>query len=192
MKLIVLISIVLCAWASALAAGSEAIIKQRAKELSNQNNVRQGVTPPAQQQRSAPATQPATASPQLQPVAKVQADLAAIKVNSVLKPEQKPQLARDLLSLAKSGRQPSSALVTKLADSITAALLQKNLSDGTRSRLVQDLNAAFNPATIPPAQLQEVISDVQAIFQSAGLPRNEAASIADYVKAVAAELQNPK
>ena len=65
-----------------VAAGSEAIIKQRAKDLSNQNNVRQGVAPPTQPPPTAPkpaTTAPSTLTPQ-QALAKLQTDLAAIKV----------------------------------------------------------------------------------------------------------------
>ena len=57
MKLILIFSAGLLAL-NAFAAGSEAIIKQRAKALSNQNNVRQGVASPAQPQAPANPTAP--------------------------------------------------------------------------------------------------------------------------------------
>ena len=91
-----------------VAAGSEAIIKQRAKDLSNQNNVRQGVAPPTQPPPTAPkpaTTAPSTLTPQ-QALAKLQTDLAAIKVNSTVTSAQKQQLARDftLVSQARTSR----------------------------------------------------------------------------------------
>src|SRR5438552_5314495 len=74
---------------NAFAAGSEAIIRQRAKELSNQNNVRQGVPPPAQPPPQASQTAPPTAT--LTPMARLQTDIAAIKLNSPATPAQKQQ-----------------------------------------------------------------------------------------------------
>src|SRR5713226_3042053 len=61
MKLILVVSGSLLAL-NAFAAGSEAIIKQRAKELSNQNNVRQGVPSPAQPPPQANQTAPPAAA----------------------------------------------------------------------------------------------------------------------------------
>ncbi len=177
----------------AFAAGSEAIIKQRAKDLSNQNNVRQGVPPPSQPPPAAPkpaTTAPAVLTPQ-QALAKLQTDLAAIKVDAQVTPAQKQQLARDFMALAQGARKPSPAAANKLAEDVSAALAQKPLTDGTRSRLSQNLNAALNPGNIPATQMQEIVSDVQAIFQVSGLPRKDAVAIADDVKAIAAELQKP-
>jgi hypothetical protein len=177
-----------------LAAGSEAIIKQRAKELSNQNNVQQGVPPPSQSPAAAP--KPATAAPSTpltpqQALAKLQTDLAAIKVNSTVTPAQKQQLARDFTMLAQGSRKPSPAAANKLAEEMSAALAQKPLTEGARSRLAQNLNAVLNPGNISTSQMQEIVSDVQAIFQVSGLPRKDAVAIADSVKAIGAELQKP-
>jgi hypothetical protein len=185
----VLLSLAIFLPASTFAAGSEAIIKQRAKELRDQNNVRQGVPPPA------PAPQPAkpnAAQPTaLTPMAKLQADLAAIKPNSQVTAEQKQQLNRDLLALALGPKKPSPGATSKLAGDMAAALAQKALSEGTRSRLLQDLNGVFNPANIPASQMQDIVSDVQAVFQASGVARKDAVTIADDVKAIAAELQKP-
>src|SRR5713226_3024118 len=137
MKLILIASGSLLAL-NAFAAGSEAIIKQRAKELSNQNNVRQGVPSPAQPQPPANQTTPPPVT--LTPMAKLQTDVSAIKPNSQVTPAQKQQLARSLMALAQGPKKPSSGAVNKLAEDMSAALSQKALSEGTRSRLVQDLN----------------------------------------------------
>ena len=178
---------------NAVAAGSEAIIKQRAKDLSNQNNVRQGVAPPSQNPAAAP--KPATAAPAAltpqQALAKLQTDLGAIKVGSTATAAQKQQLARDFTLLAQGSRKPSPAAANKLAEDIAAALAQKPLTEGSRSRLAQNLNAVLNPGNISASQMNEIVSDVQAIFQVSGLPRKDAVAIADSVKAIAAELQKP-
>ena len=174
---------------TAFAAGSEAIIKQRAKDLSNQNNARQGVAPPSQ---PAPAPRPATpAQAVVTPQSRLQADLIAIKADSPVTATQKQQLARDLMALAQGPTKPGFAAVNKLAEDLANALAKKPLSEGSRSRLLQDLNAAFNPGAIQPAQMQEIIADVQAIFESNGLARKEALLIADDLKAVVAEMQRP-
>ena len=174
---------------NAFAAGSEAIIKQRAKELRDQNNVRQGVPPPAPPVQKA-ANQNTAQAPALTPNAKLQVDLAAIKPNAQVTPEQKQKLTSDLMALAQ-GKKPSLGAANKLATDMSTALAQKTLSEGARSRLVQDLNAAFNPANIQALQMQDIVSDVQAVFQTAGVARKDAVTIADNVKAIAAELQKP-
>ena len=178
---------------NALAAGSEAIIKQRAKDLSNQNNVRQGVAPPSQVPPAAPkpnASAPTALTPQ-QALAKFQTDMAAIKVNSPVTLAQKQQLVRDFMVLAQGARKPSPGAANKLAEDLSAALSQKTLSEGTRSRLSQDVNAALNPENIQASQMQEIVSDVQAVFQANGLARKDAVALAEDVKAIAAELQKP-
>ena len=186
MKLILIASGSLLAL-NAFAAGSEAIIKQRAKELSNQNNVRQGVPSPAQPQPPANQTTPPPVT--LTPMAKLQTDVAAIKLNSPVTPGQKQQLARSLMALAQGPKKPSSGAVNKLVEDLSAALSQKALSEGTRSRLVQDLNGALNPGNLQPTQMRDIVSDVQAVFQTAGVSRKDAVAIGDDVKAIAGELQ---
>src|SRR5438874_13343192 len=85
------------------AQSSEVIIKQRAKELSNQNNVRQGVAPPTQPQTPPPsATATAAAQPQNPALARLRADLAAIQAGSTPTPEQKQKLTTDIIAVAQS------------------------------------------------------------------------------------------
>src|SRR5712691_12171695 len=66
-------------------AGPDVIVRERAKELSNQNNVRQGVAPPTQPPQPAPTTTPGTPAPQAPPksqaVLQFETDLGAIKAN---------------------------------------------------------------------------------------------------------------
>lgn len=186
--------------AAILLAGSASadpiIVKQRALELRNQNNVRQGVTPANQPGQAGQPAQPAAPgassapSPLLQQsLAKVRADLAAIQANSPLTATQKQQLAKDLLACAQGASKPSQATVSALADSLAAAFAQKPLSEASRNRLVSRLAAVLNPANIQPSQMQAVYADVQAIFQDNGMVRRDAVKIADQVKAVGAETQ---
>ena len=171
------------------------IVKQRALELRNQNNVRQGVTPPSQPAQPAqPATRPATAvpaTPVQQSIAKLRADLTAIKAGSPVTADQKQQIAKDLFAVAQGANKPSQATAAKLADSLSAAFAEKPLADKDCTRLLSNLAAVLNPANIQSAQMQAIDADIQAIFQANGMARKDAVKIVDQVKAVAAETQRP-
>jgi len=172
-------------------AQSDIIIKKRAQEIRDQNNVRQGVASPSQprqpSQPAAPATPTAPATLLQQNLAKVRADLAAIQLNSTITPAHKQQLTKDLLACAQGAGKPSSATIAALAESLLAASAQKPLSDASRSRLVSDLAAVLNPANIQPSQMQAIYADIQAIFQNNGMARKDAVKIVDQVKAIGAE-----
>ena len=169
-------------------AQSDVIIKKRAQEIRDQNNVRQGVTPPSQpaQPVTAPATS-ASPTPVQQSVAKLRTDLTAIKANAKVTAEQKQQITKDLIALAHGANKPSQPTATNLADGLSAAFAEKPLADRDFSRLLSDLAAALNPARIQPAQMQAIYADIQAIFQANGMPRKDAVKIVDQVKAVGAE-----
>lgn len=179
--------------AAALAAGSvlagpEVSVREHAKELSNQNNVRQGVAPPTQPTSAATAT-PAAAPPRLSPaIAKLQTDLATIKADSLVTAEQKQKIAEDLTQAAQ-GAKPSPAVSDKLAANLAAACAEKPLSPTSRARLAQELDAVLNPGKYPQAKLDGIYADVQAVFQENGMKRNAAVAIADDVKALSADIQ---
>jgi hypothetical protein len=171
-------------------AGPDVIIKQRALELRDQNNVRQGVTPPSQPAQPAPAPgTSASPTPIQQSIAKLRADLTAIKANSPATADQKQQITKDLMAAAQGGSKPSPATAAALTSSLAAAFAEKPLADKDCSRLLSDLAAVLNPAKIQPAQMQAIYADIQAIFQANGMARKDAVKIVDQVKAVAAETQ---
>ena len=174
-------------------AQADIIIKQRAKEIRDQNNVRQGINPatqPAQPSQPGTPTASTTPTPLLkQNLAKLQADLAAIQANSSVTAAQKQQLTKDVLACAQGASKPSVGTISPLADSLAAAFAQKPLSDTDRGRLVSRLAAVLNPANIQSAQMQAIYADIQAIFQVNGMARKDAVNIVDQVKAVAAETQ---
>jgi hypothetical protein len=163
--------------------GGEAIVKERAKELNNQNNVRQGAPPPASQP-AAPAPTPATPSA----MSKFQTDLAAIATGSILSTEQKQLLTRDLLAMAQ-GAKPSPAAVSRLAEKLAAACAEKQLPAASRARLAVDLDAILNPAKYPQAKWDAIYADIQAIFQDNSASRKTAMAIAEEAKTVAREIQ---
>ena len=181
---ICLVAILSLATASAF-AGPETIIKQRAKELRDQNNVRQGVAPPTQ----APVTSTAPAPPSLSPsLVRFQTDLGNLTMGTSVTPDQKQKMVQELAA-APQAAKPSTKTLAKLTEDITAACAEKPLSPTSRGRLVQELDAVLNPGKYPSAKYDKIFEDVQAIFQDNGLSRAKAVVIADDVKAVWAEIQ---
>jgi hypothetical protein len=166
-------------------AGSETIIRERAKELRNQNNVRQGVAPPA---TPAPVqgSSSVAAPVQSQAVARLQAELAAIQPNSTVTSTQKLRLAQDVVAVAQ-GTKPSLATAQKWAEDVSTALAEKQLSPANRARFVQELDAVLNPGKYPQAKPEGIYADIQAIFQENGLARAKAVTIANHVRAMATE-----
>src|SRR6185369_10051172 len=84
--------------------GADMIIKQHAKELNNQNNVRQGIAPPtkpAQPPPSSGATQPPVQS---QSLIKLQSDIAAFKADVPVTAAQKQALADDFIAVAQGAK----------------------------------------------------------------------------------------
>ena len=169
-------------------AQADVIIKKRAQEIRDQNNVRQGVTPPSQPVRPiAPPATSASPTPVQQSVAKLRADLTALKGQASATAEQKQQITKDLIALAHGSSKPSQATVSNLADSLAVAFAEKPLAEKELSRLLSDLAAVLNPARIQPAQMQAIHADIQAIFQVNGMGRKDAVKIVDQVKAAGAE-----
>jgi hypothetical protein len=177
-------------------AGPDVIIRERAKELRDQNNVRQGVAPPSQ---PAQAAKPATATtaaapgttltPQQANLVRLQTDLASFKADSPVTAAQQQRLANDLSAVAQGPNKPSTLAISKLANSLAAALAQKPLGAPERSRLLQNLNAALNGASLPQSQMQAIAADIQAIFQANGGNRDRAVAVGNDVKAVGVEVQ---
>jgi hypothetical protein len=169
------------------------IVKQRALELRNQNNVRQGVTSPSQPAQPAqPAPTPGTSAsptPIQMSIARLRADLTAIKANSPATAEQKQKIAGDLMATAQGASKPSQTTASDLANGLAAAFAEKPLADKDCSRLLSDLAAVLNPAKIQASQMQAIYADIQAIFQANGMTRKDAIKLTDQVKAVGAETQ---
>ena len=184
-----LIAIALSMVQQAQAQGAAGYIaKQRAKEVVNQSNVRQGVAAPGAPAAPPPAAQPARPLPP-DPVAKLKADITAITGSSAVSAEQKKQLATDLLACARGSKKPALATVDKFANSLSAALAGKSIEASVAARLAQDINLALNSASLSAQRGIELGDDVQAILQTAGLTRGAAVNVTGELKAVVAELQ---
>jgi hypothetical protein len=173
-------AVLLLAGISAL--GQDVQIKQRAKELRDQNNVRQGVAPVTQGAA-------ATAAPSLPaPLVQFHTGLAGIKAGAQVDAEQKNQLGQKLLAAAQ-GAKPSVDAVNKLVADLAAAFAEKPLPASSRGRLMVELDAVLNPAKYPQAKADAIFRDIQAMFQENGLARNQAVVIAEDVKAISREIE---
>ncbi len=181
--------ITLIAAGSVFAQSSQVIIEQRAREIRDQNNVRQGVTPPSQQtQPGQPAAAPTSAnvSAVQQAQARLRADLSAIKANSQVTPEQKQRIASDIIAVAQ-GAKPSQQTAAVLAEDLANAYARKPLSDKDRDRFLSDLAAVLNPGNIQKPQMDAIYRDMQAIFQVNDDTRNDAVKIMNDSKSVGAQ-----
>jgi hypothetical protein len=178
----------------ALGQGSAVMIKNRAKETVNQNNVRQGVPPPAQPPPGSPPGQGKPAVPavagvsQSQAIARLKTDLVNFKTGSQATAEQKQQFIKDLAVTARSGK-PSLLTVTKFVDSLTIGLSEVSLTEDQKGRLAGNIDAVLNSKPLPASQFDAIIADVQAIMQVGSLKRTSAANIANDLKAVGAEVR---
>jgi len=172
--------------------GSAVIIKNRAKETVNQNNVRQGVPPPSQPAPRPPSqTNPAATTPAISPpqsIAKIRTDLVNLKTGSPATPDQKQQLIKDLAIAARSTK-PSLPTVTKFVDSLTAGLSEVSLTTDHQARLAQNIDSVLNSKPLPGTQFDAIIADVQAIMQVGSLKRTSAATIANDLKAIGLEVR---
>jgi hypothetical protein len=170
-------------------AGPEQIIKQRAKEVRDQSNVRQGVAPPTQTTPTA-ANPTAPAAPAISTsLTQFQTLLGTIKPESPATAQQKQLLAAQLLAAAHTGAKPAAATANRLVEGLCGAQAEKALPATSRARLVGELDAVLNPGKYPQAQLTAIFADVQAIFQNNGLTRAKAVAISESVKALSGEVQ---
>jgi hypothetical protein len=175
------------------AQGAQAdMVKRRAKETVNQNNVRQGVPPPSQPApRPAQHAQPGPTSPavtQAASIAKLTTDIASFKPNVAATAEQKQQFTIDLAQSAR-GRKPSLGTVKQFVDSLTAVLPNATLTPEQHARLAQDIEAVFNSKSLTALQFDKTIEDTQAILEVGTVKRNIAISTAADLKAVGAEIR---
>ena len=181
----------------ALGQGAQADqIKRRAKELSNQNNVRQGVpppSPPARQPVVPPAkpamARPAASSPQQQSIVRLTADFAAVKPGNAITPEQKEQWIKDLATAVRGATKPSLPALTRFVNGLAGVLAEKSPGPAEQNRLAQNIEAVLNSERLPLAQFDAIIADVQAILQVSGAKRDSAVVVANDLKTIGAEVR---
>ena len=77
----------------------------------------------------------------------------------------------------------------KFVESLAAGLSEAVLTLEQKGRLAQNIESVLNSKPLPASQFDAIITDVQAILQVGGVKRAAAASIANDLKAVGAEVR---
>jgi hypothetical protein len=193
-------------------------IKRRAKDLSNQNNVRQGATPPSQAPAQPAPLKPTTPGPVTtaqQGIAKIQVGLLILKAASPVTADQKTQFIKDIAVAVRGATKPSLPTVAKFVNDLTTALadvtfesaekthtitvkaptqpdlkmtVEENKKDLT-VRLAQNIEAVLNSAAMPVTQFDAIITDAQAILQVGGAKRATAVVVANDLRAIGQEVR---
>jgi hypothetical protein len=167
------------------------MIKRRAKETANQNNVRQGVPPPSPS-TPRPATPAAGVSApvvtQAASIARLTTDISNFKPNTIATDPQKQQFTISLTQSAR-GTKPSLGAVRKLVDSLSSALATATLDSEQQSRLAHDLEAVMNARTLTQLKFDRTIDDTQAILEVGTVKRSIAVSVAADLKTVGLEVR---
>jgi hypothetical protein len=198
-------TILLLLWLGLMTAplyGQAHIVKQRARELSEQNNARQGITPPppagspARPVPTAPPQsgppQPMVASPEVlrqYDLNTLKGDIAGIKPGATVGIEQTEKLKRNLTTASRGVSKPSEKMLGQLSEQLGAALIQANLTAANHAQLAEDLIALLNCGGVPTAQAQANITSVQATLQRGGVERKLAVAVANDLKLIVGEIQ---
>ncbi|MCL4179658.1 MAG: hypothetical protein KJ072_18160 [Verrucomicrobia bacterium] len=195
--------ILLLAIGTSQALGQAHIIKQRARELSDQNNARQGITPnaptaptratPPSPQPAAPP-QPMFASPEQlrqHDISTLKAEVARVEPGVAIDQTWTGQLTKNLTTAARGTVKPSAKTTSQLAGNLGAALGQARLTAANQAQMAEDMVAILNCGGVAADQTQSRITSVQATLQRGGVERKLAVAVANDLKAVAAEIQQP-
>jgi hypothetical protein len=171
-------------------------ITKRARDVVNQNNVRQGVAQPSRPPGAPPASQSgqkaATGSVQThqQSVTAIRAEIASILGSTQLSQEKVQEFSACLKRAARGPKRPSPVAIDKLAGNIATNLSAQTLGSSEQSRLAEDLEAIVNASNMSQLQADAYVADVQAILEVAGVKRTVAVSTAGDVKTVLSELRH--
>ena len=195
MKHLIIALAALTTLTAAAQTGVDAMAKQRAKDVANQNNNR-SMQPPnyggapgstAKPNATAPAvtTTPLTASQQA--YANFQSQLFAVNTNTAA--GLKPTLARDMANVAQGANKPSQATLTKLSDHLATAYAETKLNPQQRTRLAQNIGVLLNSANTPPNQKEAMVGDVESILKTGGASAEDAAAVAADLKTVTEEVK---
>ena len=190
--LIIALAALTCLTASAQ-TGVDAMAKQRAKDVANQNNNRNtepsGATPAAAA-KPAPTTPTVSTTPLTpaqQAYAHFQAELFTVNSNST--PDVKQTLAKDMANVSQGANKPSTATLSKFSDHLTTALAEAKLTPQKKTRLAQDVGVLLNSANTPPTQKTAMIQDVESILKAGGSSSDNAAAVAADLQTITDEVK---
>ncbi len=190
MKHLIILVAALTTLTASAQLGVDAIAKQRARDVSNQNANR-GMEPPGAPAAAAHAANPAVSSTPLTPAqqayATFQTQLFGVTTNVTA--DQKSAIAREMSNVAQ-GTKPSQGTLTKLSDHLTTALVESTkLTTQKKTRLAQDVGVLLNNASAAQTQKDALIQDVQSILESGGASTDNAAAVAADLKSVTEEIK---
>jgi hypothetical protein len=186
--------------------GQAHIVKQRARELNEQNNARQGISPApptAPQRPGAPTApvppqsavpQPVVASPEIlrqHDIKTLHAMIGETLTGAAASAEQMEKLAQLLRTASRGSAKASPKLTEQLSRNLAGALGQAKLTPANQALMAEDLVTILNGSDQTPAQMQGRITSVQATLQRGGVERKAAVSVATDLKSIAGELQKP-
>lgn len=200
MRLLCLISLMLALTMTAGHAGSEHLVKQRAKDLRDQNNERQGVAPnsratPSPSQPVAPA-QPtptpyaaAPAAPQLSPqAARIVKSLETVSKSKNPSDEAKQQLTDDIAAAVRGAAKPSPSKIEKLGRDFAKAVAGTELSATQSSKLAGQIERALNES-LSAKDMEALAAEMTETLKAAGAGKIDAAVVSNDIKSVIAEVQ---
>ena len=192
MKHLIIAMAALTSLTASAQSGVDAIAKQRARDVANQNNNR-SIDPPAPggvQSRPRPV-QPAVAATPLTPAqqafANFQSQLFAVNTNTAA--GLKSVLAKDMADVARGAIKPSADTLSKLSDHLATAFAETKPTLAQKTRLAQNIGVLLNSANTPPAQKEAMVKDVESILQTSGASTENAAAVAADLKTVTEELK---
>lgn len=190
MKYLIVAAATLVCMAANAQTGVDAMAKQRARDVANQNNNRNVEVPPttpAAPAASAPAPTPPPMNAAQQAFARFQSSLFVVNSNSTAAVKQ--QFTSNLGAVAQGANKPSPATVSKLSDHLTTALAEAKLSAAKKTHVAQVVAVLMNSGTQPPDRKQTMIKDVQSTLESGGSSSENAAAVAADLQSVADEIQ---
>ncbi len=123
---------------------------------------------------------------------KLGTDLAAVTMGAQATAEQKDQLQKDFVLLAKGAAKPSADQMKKLADDLSAALAGKTIAAAKQSDLAKAINVVVNCVNLSQPQVQAFITSAQNALKSSGATDTEVQAVTADLKAIATELQKSK
>lgn len=183
-------------------AGSEHLVKQRAKDVRDHQNERQGAapaSPSAPPVRSTHPTQPAPVPYSTQPAAPTMSPQAAsigihlgtIQKADTVTDEQTRELAQSLSVAARSSVKPSASKISRLAGDLSEAVAGTDLSSTKRSRLAAQLESALND-TFSAKDMEALATSIHDTLRDAGAGKIDATVVSNDIKSIIAEVQKGK
>ncbi len=186
MKLLLVTAVLLGVLAHGAHAAGIVDIKQKARDVTKQ-------PAPAPTPAVRSATQPASnASPlpeaQQQNINRLQADFAALVTKTQVTSGLPQQFQKDLIGAVQGPAKPGRESISRLADDLTAALSERNLSAAQQARMAKDVHVVLNSA-YSTIEAQVSGNEMLAILKAIGVGQAEVQTVANDLKAIAAELQ---